>query len=97
MMPLPAPPRPTCPVAPLPVMIPSPLIWSVQLQLGMQRPVLTPVHAPLAAGAPVSARTGALLLGLGDAFWARCGLALSSCTPETDLSCLPTLPPVLPA
>src|SRR5215831_20085037 len=95
-MPLPAPPRATCPVALLPVRVPSLLIWSVHVQSGMQRPVLTPFHSP-AAVAPGSARTGALLLGLRDAFWPRRGLAFSSCTPETDLSCLPTLPPVLPA
>ena len=97
MMPLPAPPRPTCPVVPLPDMTPSLPTASVQLQSGMQWPVLTPFQLPLAADGPASLLAGAVLLGLGDAFLVAWGFALSSCPPETDLSCLPTFPPVLPA
>ena len=96
-VPLAAPPRDTCPLILLPDMVPSLVISSVQLQSGMQEPVLTPFHAPLAAEGPGCARAGALLLCLGGTFFAARGLALSSCPPETDLSCLPMFPPVLPA
>ena len=96
-VPLAAPPRDTWPLILLPDMAPSLVISSVQLQSGMQEPVLTPFHAPLAAEGPVAARAGALLLGLGAAFLAARGLALCSCPPEMDFSCLPRFPPVLPA
>ena len=90
MMPLPPPPRPTCPVAPLPDMDPSPVIWSVQLQLGMQPPVLTPFHVPLAAKGPDALDTPPL------GFLAGRALVLSSCPEEMDLLGWPIVPPSLP-
>jgi len=68
------------------------VIWSVQLQLGMQPPVLTPFHVPLAVNEPDA--LDAPPLGLG--FLAGPALALSSCPEEMDLLGSPIVPPVLP-
>lgn len=98
MSPLVAPLRAICPVVLFPEMTPLET-WSVQLNLPMQGPTLTPAQFPSnddPSVAALSLRRGGWLARLTGGFLATLRL-VSSSPPEIDLSRLPIVPPVLPA